>query len=154
MLLDGEPLDGPFRVEVRRDRGARGAPIYRVFLVGARQLVTIAVADDAADAGALGRRIELALGHEPTQLDVERELRFAEATRAPSWLMPVLVGGYLGLAFALSRWLFAHADLVTQREPIAPLILVSFGAVAYWAWSKVGAASARARLTTELGLRR
>jgi hypothetical protein len=154
VLLDGERLEGPFRVEARRDRPAREPGGYRVYLVGARQLVVIGEAATAEQARALCRRAGSALGQELAEPDVEREFRFDDESPAALWLTIGFTAGYLALAFALSHWLFARAELVTRREPIAPLILVPFGAVAYWAWSKVGAASSRGRLVAEFGLRR
>ena len=38
VMLDGETLEGPFRVEARLDRPSRGPASYKVYLVGARQL--------------------------------------------------------------------------------------------------------------------
>jgi hypothetical protein len=155
VLVDGEPLQGPFRIEARRDRATRAAAGYKVYLVGARELVVVADVTTADEARALVRRLESALGQALTERpEVEREFRFDDESPAAWWLTIGFTVGYLALAFALSHWLFARADLVARREPVAPLVLVPFGAVAYWAWSRVGAAAARARLIAEFGLRR
>src|SRR5205823_14544046 len=105
----------------------------------------------ADGARALVRRVQTALGPELAAApDVEREFVLDAGTPATWWLTIGFVVGYLALAFALSHWLFAHAELVWQREPVVPLVLLPYGAIAYWAWRKVGAASARARLIAEL----
>jgi hypothetical protein len=152
--LDGAPVRGPFRVEARRDRPTRAPSAYKVYLIGASELLIVGEMTTADQARALVRRIESALGQELTQPDVEREFYFDPQSRASAWLTVGLTAGYLALAFSLSHWLFAHAELVPRREPIAPLVLVPFGAIAYGAWSTVGAAAARARLVAEFGLRR
>lgn len=154
VLLDGEKLEGPLRVLARRDRPTRAPAAYKVYLVGARQLAVVSEVDSAAEARALVRRLESALGCPLTEPDVERPFVLDAESPAAWWLTIGLTAAYLALAFALSHWLFAHAELVPRREPVAPLILVSFGAVAYGAWSTVGAAAARARLVTEFDLRR
>jgi len=154
VLLDGAPFAGPFRVEARRDRPTSAPSAYKVYLIGASELVIIGEVTTAEQARALVRRIESALGQELTQADVEREFHFDGPSRAASWLTVGFTAGYLALAFALSHWLFADAELVSRREPIAPLVLVPFGLIAYGAWSTVGAASARARLIAEFALRR
>ena len=100
------------------------------------------------------RRVESALGLPLAEANVERPFRFDDESPAALLLALGFGVAYLALAFALSHWLFARRELVTQREPIAPLILVPFGAVAYWAWSKVGADAACARLSAEFDLRR
>jgi len=154
VLVDGDELEGPFRVEARREPRAAGVAVYKVYLVGARQLLVVGEAGEAAAARALVRRVDSALGHELGEADVERDFLF-EAESPLALIMTVgFTAAYLALAFALSHWLFADAARVAEREPIAPLILAPFGAVCYVAWSKVGAAAARARLVAEFGLRR
>ncbi|MCU1283221.1 MAG: hypothetical protein JWM53_6767 [bacterium] len=154
VLVDGAELAGPVRVEVRRDRESRGPVSYKIYLVGERQLVIVDGLADGAAARVLAHRLERALGHEPSPLDVEREFAISEDSPATMWLLLTVVAGYMGLAVALSHWLFSRPALLTEREPIAPLVLVSFGAASYWAWSTVGAAAARARVVAEFGLRR
>lgn len=154
VFLDGVALEGPYRVEARRDRPTSGPTAYKVYLVGSAQLVIVDEVQTADQARALVRRVETALGLEPTQPDVEREFLFDGPSRVTTALTIALTAGYLALAFALSHWLFAHPELVGEREPIAPLVLLPFGAIAYGAWSTVGAASARARLVAEFTLRR
>jgi hypothetical protein len=154
VLLDGAPLAGPLRVEARRDRPTSAPSAYKVYLIGAGELVIVDEVATAEQARALVRRVESALGQELTQPDVEREFHFDAQSPAGLWLTAGLTAAYLALAFALSHWLFADPQLVSRREPIAPLVLVPFGAIAYGAWSTVGAASARARLIAEFGLRR
>lgn len=154
VLVDGEPLQGPLRVEARRDRAERGPEFHRVYLVGARQILPVDSVPDAERARALVRRLESALGLAPSTPDVERPFRL-EAE--PPGALLVMVGftlAYLALAFVLSHWLFARPELIERREPIAPMILVPFGAIGYGAWSKLGAAAACARLVEEFGLRR
>ncbi len=154
VLVDGEPLEGPVRVEARRDRAERGPQLYRIYVAGARQLLLADDAPDAERARALVRRLESALGLAHTTADLEREFRF-DAEPAGALLLAVgFTLAYLALAFALSHWLFARPELVERREPIAPMILVPFGAICYGAWSKLGAAAACARLVEEFGLRR
>jgi len=153
VLVDGEPLEGPVRVEARRERPERGPAAYKVYLVGARQLLIVGDEPDGKRAGALVRRLESSLGLAPTTPDVEREFRFAADPPGALWIALVSTIVYLALAFALSHWLFARPELVAQREPIAPLVLVPFGAVCYGAWSTIGAAAARARLAAEFALR-
>ena len=109
---------------------------------------------DAGAARALVRRIESALGIELTQPDLERGFADDERSPAALWLAIGSTAAYLALAFALAHWLFARPELVERREPMAPLILVPFGAVCYVAWSTVGAAAVRSRLAADLGLRR
>lgn len=154
VILDGETLEGPFRVEARLDRPSRGPASYKVYLVGARQLLIVGDVATAELARALVRRVESALGLPLAEANVERPFRFDDESPAALLLALGFGVAYLALAFALSHWLFARRELVTQREPIAPLILVPFGAVAYWAWSKVGADAACARLSAEFDLRR
>jgi len=154
VLVDGEALEGPFRVAPRLDRPSRGPATYKVYVVGARHLLMVDDVPTADAARALVRRVESALGLPLGTSDVERQFRFDDESPAALWMTLGFAAGYLALAFALSHWLFARPDLVAQREPIAPLILVPFGAIAYGAWSKVGAASARARLAAEFDLRR
>ena len=62
VLVDGEPLEGPVRVEARRDRSERGPEFHRVYLVGARQILPIDSVPDAERARALVRRLESAIG--------------------------------------------------------------------------------------------
>ena len=154
VLIDGAALQGPFRVEARRDRATSAPFAYKVYVIGERELVIVDEVTSAERARALVRRVESALGQELTQPDVEREFHFDAESPAALRLTIGLSAGYLALAFALSHWLFANPELVPQREPIAPLVLVPFGAIAYGAWSTVGAAAARARLIAEFGLRR
>ncbi|HEY2746335.1 MAG TPA: hypothetical protein VGL86_16995 [Polyangia bacterium] len=154
VLVDGEPLAGALRVEVRRDRAERGPSFYRVYIVGEKQLLPIDSAPDGERARALLRRLESALGLPHTTPDVEREFRFDAEPEGALLLAFASTIAYLALAFALSHWLFARPELIERREPIAPMILVPFGAICYGAWSKLGAAAACARLVEEFGLRR
>ncbi len=153
-IVDGERLDGEVRVEVRRDRPPHGAVSHPVFLVGARYVVLVDAPADAQAACALARRLELALGLAPARHDPERELRLVVDSPATALLLVAAVVAYLGLAFALAHWLFARPELLETREPLAPLCVGGFGATAYWAWSKVGAAAARERVVAEFTLRR
>ena len=128
-------------------------PCYKVYLVGARQLLVAGDEPDAERARALVRRLEGALGLDYTTPDVERVFPLAADPPGALLLTFGMTLAYLALAFALSHWLFARPELVATREPLAPLILVPFGAVCYGAWSKLGVAAARARLADEFGLR-
>jgi len=154
VIIDGDALEGPFRVEARREPRGGGAAIYKVYLIGARQLLIVGEVGDAAAARALVRRVDAALGHELGEPDVEREFRFEADSPVALGMTLAFTAAYLALAFALSHWLFEAPARVAEREPIAPLILAPFGAVCYGAWSKVGGAAARARLVAEFGLRR
>lgn len=157
VLVDGEPLEGPVRVEVRRDRPRRGPDSYKVYLVGARQLMIVGAEAEGERARALVRRLESALGlaHPTPEPRLEGVREFCIDAEPPSalWLWLGLTVAYLALAFSLSHWLFARPELLARREPIVPLMLVPFGAICYGAWSTMGAASARARLRVEFGLR-
>ena len=115
VLVDGEPLEGPVRVEARRDRPDRGVATYRVFLVGARQFIVAGDEPDAERARALVRRLEGALGLAYTTPDVEREFRFTANPPGALWLTLGSTVAYLVLAFALSHWLFARPELVARR---------------------------------------
>lgn len=154
VLVDGEALEGPFRVEARREPKSATVATYKIYLVGARQILVVGEARDDAAARALVRRVGAALGHELVVPDVEREFHFDADAAATLGLTLGLTVAYLALAFALAHWLFAEPARVAGREPVAPLVLAPFGALCYVAWSKVGAAAARARLTAEFGLRR